>query len=158
MSLGGFAASAIVVPLLFVYLPAGALSTWVALALASAGVLATIVLELPPFFRVLRGAPLPRGPVYKGNAMKQRELQETLARLHEELRNGQHLDDEARGMLERLAGDIEQALHPASADSVDALDALGQRLREAIERFEESHPALTAAVNRVADALARMGI
>ena len=68
MSLGGFAASAIVVPLLFVYLPAGTLSTWVALGLASAGVLATLVLELPPFFRVLHGAPLPRGPVYRGNA------------------------------------------------------------------------------------------
>jgi hypothetical protein len=87
--------------------------------------------------------------------VKQRELQETLARLHDELRTGQPLDDEARSMLERLAGDIEQALHPGSPD---AFEALGQQLREAIERFEESHPALTAAVNRVADALARMGI
>jgi hypothetical protein len=68
MSLGGFAASAGVVLLLLVALPAGALSTWVALALVGAGVTATLVLELPPFFRVLAGAPLPRGAVYRGDA------------------------------------------------------------------------------------------
>lgn len=68
MSLGGFAASAVAVPLLFLMLPAGALSTWVALALVVAGVIATLVLELPPFFRVLAGAPLPRGAVYRGGA------------------------------------------------------------------------------------------
>jgi hypothetical protein len=84
-------------------------------------------------------------------------LQETLTRLHEELRQGPPLDDEARAQLETLAQDIERALRPGSREP-DALDALGRRLREAIERFEESHPALTAAVNRVADALARMGI
>jgi hypothetical protein len=68
MSLGGFAASAVTVPLLFLLLPAGALSTLVALALVVAGVVATLVLELPPFFRVLRGADLPRGAVYRGDA------------------------------------------------------------------------------------------
>jgi membrane-associated protease RseP (regulator of RpoE activity) len=68
MSLGGFAASAVVVPLLFAALPGGALSTWVALALVAAGVIATLILELPPFFRVLGGAPLPRGAVYRGGA------------------------------------------------------------------------------------------
>lgn len=89
--------------------------------------------------------------------MERRELQKTLSRLREELRAGQSLDDEAREQLENLARDIEQVLHPESREPA-ALDALAQRLREAIERFEESHPALTAAVNRVADALARMGI
>ena len=68
MSLGGFAASAAVVPLLFARLPWDALSTRVALGLVMAGVLATLVTELPPFFRVLRGAPLPRGFVYRSDA------------------------------------------------------------------------------------------
>jgi len=88
--------------------------------------------------------------------VKQTQLRETLSRLHDELRTGQPLDDEARSMLERLAGDIEQVLHPDREP--DALEALGIRLREAVERFEETHPELTAAVNRVADALARLGI
>ena len=68
MSLGGFAATALVVPLLLVGLPDGALSTYVALALVAAGVIATLASELPPFFRVLRGAPLPRGFVYRNDA------------------------------------------------------------------------------------------
>jgi hypothetical protein len=68
MSLGGFAASTGVVLLLLAALPAGALATWIALALVGAGVVATLVLELPPFFRVLAGAPLPRGAVYRSGA------------------------------------------------------------------------------------------
>jgi hypothetical protein len=68
MSLGGFAATASVLPTLLVALPAGALSSAVALALMAAGLLATLATELPPFFRVLRGAPLPRGSVYRDGA------------------------------------------------------------------------------------------
>jgi membrane-associated protease RseP (regulator of RpoE activity) len=68
MSLGGFAASAIALPVLFVSVPPGTLSSRVALALAGAGLVATLVTELPPFFRVLRGAPLPRGFVYRDGA------------------------------------------------------------------------------------------
>jgi hypothetical protein len=64
MSLGGFATSAVALPLLFASVPA-ALSGWVAMGLAGAGLVATLVTELPPFLRVLRGAPLPRGFVYR---------------------------------------------------------------------------------------------
>lgn len=65
MSCGGFLASASVLALLIVLLPLDALAGRVALGLAGAGVVATAVLELPPFFRVLRGAPLPRGVAYR---------------------------------------------------------------------------------------------
>ena len=70
MSLGGFAASALAVPLLVARLPRGALASYVALALTAAGVIATLATELPPFFRVLRGAPLPRGLVYRDGAQQ----------------------------------------------------------------------------------------
>jgi hypothetical protein len=49
-----------------------ALAAWlplhVALGLTAAGVLATLVLEVPPFVRVLRNAPLPRGAAYVSDA------------------------------------------------------------------------------------------
>lgn len=61
---GGFAATAVVVALLLIVLPRDALAGQVALALTAAGVLATAALELPPFFRVLAGGPLPRGAAY----------------------------------------------------------------------------------------------
>lgn len=89
--------------------------------------------------------------------MERRELRETLARLQNELRSAPPLDAEARAQLENLAGEIEQLLRP-EAPEPDLLEDLAARLRVAIERFEESHPTLTAAVNHVADALARMGI
>lgn len=101
----------------------------------------------------MRGARLPGIDL----PVERKELRNTLARLHEELRAGQPLDADARELLETLASDIERLLHPGSREP-EALEALARRLAEAIERFEESHPALTATVNRVADALARMGI
>ncbi len=65
MGMGGFVASAVAVVFFAVVLPLDALSGKIAMALVALGVLATFVLELPPFFRVLRGAPLPRGIAYE---------------------------------------------------------------------------------------------
>lgn len=67
MSLGGFAASAVAIAFLLIVLPAGALASRISLALVGLGVVATFVLELPPFFRVLRGGPLPRGVAFVGD-------------------------------------------------------------------------------------------
>lgn len=64
MSLGGFLASAIAIVFLLLVLPAGALATTISLTLVALGIIATAVLELPPFFRVLRGGPMPRGLAY----------------------------------------------------------------------------------------------
>jgi hypothetical protein len=65
MSMGGFIASALVVLLLVSKL---SFSYWVdliALILTALGVLATAVLELPPAWRVYRGAALPQqGPAF----------------------------------------------------------------------------------------------
>jgi hypothetical protein len=61
MSMGGFAASGVVLALLLAVLPLGTLAGAVALVLSGLGVLATAILEVPAFWRVLRGAPIPRG-------------------------------------------------------------------------------------------------
>ncbi len=58
MSGGGFAASIAVIIVLALTLKFHALADWVAIALVVAGVIATFVLELPPAWRVLRGAPV----------------------------------------------------------------------------------------------------
>ena len=67
MSLGGFAASAIAIVFLLLVLPADVLATRISLVLVLLGVIATAVLELPPFFRVLRGGPMPRGAAFVGD-------------------------------------------------------------------------------------------
>lgn len=64
MSCGGFLASGLVVALFLVVLPRDALAGQVALGITLLGVLATVVLEFPPAWKVLRGGPLPRGVAY----------------------------------------------------------------------------------------------
>jgi hypothetical protein len=64
MSMGGFVASGLSVALLIAVLPRGTTSGVAALALTGLGVLATIVLEFPTFWRVARGAPIPNGAAY----------------------------------------------------------------------------------------------
>ena len=64
MSSCGFLASAISVVFLLLVLPRETLAAHISLALVGLGVAATAILELPPFFRVLRGGPLPRGVAY----------------------------------------------------------------------------------------------
>lgn len=66
MSCGGFAASALAVAVLVAVLPLATLAGKIGLGLVILGVVATAVLELPPFFRVMAGGPLPRGIVFYG--------------------------------------------------------------------------------------------
>jgi hypothetical protein len=89
--------------------------------------------------------------------MPDQHLREMLEKLHAELkRTGGSIDDRSREMLRAVMDDIRAILEP-SADEAHP-ESLGQRLREAVDEFEESHPALTEAVGRVVDALAKMGI
>ncbi|MBW2383712.1 MAG: DUF4404 family protein, partial [Deltaproteobacteria bacterium] len=53
------------------------------------------------------------------------------------------------------ADDIRAALDEPDAERSGSLS---DQLSQALERFEESHPQLTAIVGRVADALADIGI
>ena len=88
--------------------------------------------------------------------MEKDRLREDLERLREELERSGPLDAEARARLEEIAADI-QALLDSEERSEDH-ESLGDRLRSAAEHFEDSHPSLTAAVGRIADALAAIGI
>jgi hypothetical protein len=58
MSGGGFVASILMIALLACALSFRALADWVAIGLVVAGVIATFILELPPAWRVFRGAPV----------------------------------------------------------------------------------------------------
>jgi len=64
MTLGGFAASILTVAVLLLALPRDLLASWIALALVAVGVVATLVIEVPEFWRVWRGGPLPDGAAF----------------------------------------------------------------------------------------------
>ncbi|MBW2713464.1 MAG: DUF4404 family protein [Deltaproteobacteria bacterium] len=91
------------------------------------------------------------------------ELRDTLAQLHEQLENDAPVDAQARALLQKTMGEISEALErvdPESdaAPSEDGEAGLLDHLSQMAEDFEESHPAISAAVGRVATALSNLGI
>lgn len=80
-------------------------------------------------------------------------LEQLLARLKAEIEDAEHGDLD-REELARLAGELEDRL---GADDDDD-DGIVGRLREAVLRFEGSHPDLATLIGRTADALSGMGI
>jgi len=84
----------------------------------------------------------------------EKALREDLEKLRRELQEGPELDTETREILAGLAQEIEEAIERSGGHE----DTLGERLRTATERFEESHPSLTAIVGRLADMLSGVGI
>lgn len=98
---------------------------------------------------------------------KIKELRDTLAHLHEQLENEAPIAVETRALLQEAMLEISDTLERASADSAsttasaagsDAEPSLLDRLSQMAEEFEESHPAISAAVGRVATALSNLGI
>ena len=90
------------------------------------------------------------------------ELRDHLAQLHEELEQTASVDEASRRLLVEGLHDIQQILDRGESEGDEAKaegePGLVERLRAATRDFEESHPTLTTAVGRVADALSNLGI
>jgi len=90
--------------------------------------------------------------------MDDTQLRQTLTQLHAELKNAGSLDDGARQMLADLQGDIGQVLQRSREEEFGDVRGMLGRLEDSIERFEISHPKLTAAFNNVISTLNNLGI
>lgn len=88
--------------------------------------------------------------------MEKQHLREQLASLHVALANAGEVGPEARELLAEVLDDIQRLLEAEERERRP--EGVVERLREAVEEFEESHPTLSEAAGRVIDALARMGI
>ena len=88
--------------------------------------------------------------------MPEQDLRDTLEHLHKELKQARSVDERSRELLRDVMDDIHAILDPSAAEARPG--SLVERLREAVGDFEDSHPAVTEAVGRVVDALAKMGI
>lgn len=86
--------------------------------------------------------------------MEKQHLRDQLAALHAALADAESVGPEARDLLRAVMDDIQRVLELEEREPEGLVD----RLREAVEDFEESHPTLAEATGRVIDALARMGI
>jgi len=89
------------------------------------------------------------------------KLRATLADLHAQLDDMETPDPEAREQLRATLAEIQATLERHAAGQgpgAEEQESLAQGLREAVDRFESSHPTLAGAVGSVIDALGRMGI
>ncbi len=81
--------------------------------------------------------------------MSKETLHDAIARLHAELRDTPQLDDEARRMLQEIAGEVGGAT---------GTETHAPRLEAMAARFEAGHPSLAASLRGIADALGRIGL
>lgn len=84
--------------------------------------------------------------------MENKELEKLLEKLHAELEKVDHMDEDGMKLLRGIETDINELLHQTDRDTL-----IG-RLREAIEKFEVSHPTLTTMLSEISSILNIAGI
>ena len=84
------------------------------------------------------------------------ELRSLFDRLHRQIRSADSMDPESREALRELEQYIHRVLNDPDEES--DLAGLAGRLRGEVTRFEATHPELTAALNRVSNALNAIGL
>jgi len=84
--------------------------------------------------------------------MENKELEKLLEKLHAELEKVDHMDEDGMKLLRGIEKDINELLHQTDRDT------LVGRLREAIEKFEVSHPTLTTMLSEISSILNIAGI
>lgn len=87
--------------------------------------------------------------------MPEQELRTLLDQVRSELKQANKLDQAERDQLRALAADIENRLDPETPN--DDLPLLGG-LQDAVERFQVTHPKLTAFISDAISALSNAGI
>jgi hypothetical protein len=80
-----------------------------------------------------------------------------LEQLHTELQRADTIDDRSRELLRSVLGDIQDLLERKQKRGTEP-ESIIEQLRVAVRAFETTHPTLTSAIGRVADALAGIGI
>ena len=89
--------------------------------------------------------------------VREQHLRQMLEHLHTELQRTDTIDDRSRELLRSVLGDIEDLLERKEKRGTQP-ESIVQRLRETVRAFETTHPTLTEAIGRLADALAGMGV
>ncbi len=86
--------------------------------------------------------------------MPRKTLQHALDELHHQLENTDDIAPPDRAALERVRDELDLLLEPEAEDP----ENLAEQVDDAVTRFEVEHPKLTEIMNRIAHALAGMGI
>lgn len=91
--------------------------------------------------------------------MESENLNELLHRLHDQLEDTESVEDpEVRALMADVQGHIRQALEGSPQTSPEHHRRLLDRLSEAAERFEASHPRLALTIGQTINSLSNAGI
>jgi len=85
------------------------------------------------------------------------KLHATLNELKQELQSLDTIDSETRQSLENVMQEIDSSLHQSNATEMEP-HTMVERLREATQGFENSHPTLFGIVSKIIDGLGQIGI
>ena len=88
--------------------------------------------------------------------MPDEKLSKLLEQLHAELGKVNAVDDRGRELLRALNADIQKLLE--RADDGQADESMLERLRDAVDHFEVTHPDLTSALSHMLTILSNAGI
>jgi len=89
--------------------------------------------------------------------MQRRELVDTLSDLHGQLSGTAEVDSETLELLRKLTTDIDRLLDKKRAVTAEEAEPVTSGIKNLLLKFEADHPQLSAAVGKVADALAAVG-
>ena len=92
--------------------------------------------------------------------MSKQRLAELLRQLRIELAEAEDVDEQLEQELRAATEKLQHVVDRHEVDPADSPPPQGmiQQLRQAADRFEDSHPTITNTVGRIADALSQMGI
>jgi hypothetical protein len=90
--------------------------------------------------------------------MDKNHFSESLVRLAAELKKVDRIDDDSRGLVEKLDADIHRVLGAKGDVPAEHRLTLIETLEKSVDRLEATHPTLTLMMSRLIKALSDMGI
>lgn len=90
--------------------------------------------------------------------MDDQELRKLIEQLHAEIQNTQPVDEKGQKLLLQLESEIQELLGQNAGNGNPVHPSTIQRMEEALDQFEASHPALTALLSRLLEGLSNAGI
>ncbi len=88
--------------------------------------------------------------------MEQQKLRELLDTLHQELEQVDSVDKTTEVVLSNLRADMQRLLDEKTGTANED-ESLMERMKEALDHFEEGHPKLSLTLQLLLESLAKMG-
>ncbi len=90
--------------------------------------------------------------------MDDTELRKLLEQVHDEVKNTKAVDSKGAEVLKRLDKDLESIRDCPEGKPLAVDESFLQRLREARDHFEVTHPGLTANLSKLLNTLSIVGV